>query len=86
MVVFRYFDSMNFADRVRCSTLVGVGEVDHVVPAGTVRAIASHLAGPHELMTFPVSHSDSPEERRWQEFEAHWLRMAVEGVPAGFGT
>lgn len=86
MVVFRYFDSMNFADRVRCPTLVGVGEVDFVVPAPTVRAIAARLGGPHELMTFPVSHSDSPEERRWDAFEARWLRLAVNGVPAGFGA
>jgi cephalosporin-C deacetylase-like acetyl esterase len=86
MLVFRYFDSMNFADRIRCATLVGVGEVDHVVPAPTVRAIASHLGGPSEVMSFPVSHSQSPEERRWDEFEARWLRLAVDGVPQGFGT
>ena len=86
MVVFRYFDSMNFADRVRCPTLVGVGEVDLVVPQPTVLAIASRLAGRTEVMTFPVSHSESPEERRWDEFEARWLRLAVKGVPERFGA
>jgi cephalosporin-C deacetylase-like acetyl esterase len=86
MVVLRYFDPLNFAGLVRCPTLVGVGMIDQVVPAPTVLAIAAHLAGPLELMRFPVSHSGSPEERRWRAFERRWLRLALGGVPAGFGA
>ena len=63
MVVLRYFDPINFAGQVRCPTLVGVGLVDEVVPAPTVFAIANHLGGPHEIMEFPVSHTDAPEEQ-----------------------
>jgi cephalosporin-C deacetylase len=86
MVVLRYFDPMNFAGLVGCPTLVGVGLVDEVVPAPTVLAIAAHLAGPHELMRFPVSHAGSAEERRWQAFERRWLQLARAGAPAGFGA
>jgi cephalosporin-C deacetylase len=86
MVVLRYFDPVNFAGLVRCPTLVGVGLVDEVVPAPTVLAIAAHLAGPHELLRFPVSHSGSAEERRWEEFERRWLQLALAGAPAGFGA
>jgi cephalosporin-C deacetylase len=86
LTVLRYFDPVNFAGLVRCPALVGVGVVDEVVPAATVLAIAAHLAGPHELMRFPISHSDHPEERRWLAFERYWLRLALAGVPAGFGA
>ena len=29
---------------------------------GTVLAMVAHLRAPYELMWFPISHSDSPEE------------------------
>jgi len=86
MVVLRYFDPLNFAGLIRCPTLVGMGLVDEVVPAPTVLAIAAHLGGPHEVMRFPVSHSEDPEERRWRAFERRWLELALNGVPADFGA
>lgn len=85
MMVLSYFDPMNFAAEVRCPTLVGVGLEDAVVPAPTVYAIANHLGGPHEVIRLPVSHTNRPEEKLWDRFEARWLRLAVEGVPPGFG-
>jgi cephalosporin-C deacetylase len=87
MDVLRYFDPMNFAPRVRCPTLVGIGLADDVVPAPTVYAIADHLGGPHEVVTWPASHADLPEEDFFEErFEAYWLRLAMEGIPASFGA
>ncbi|HZB81933.1 MAG TPA: acetylxylan esterase [Rubrobacteraceae bacterium] len=87
MDVLRYFDPMNFAPRVRCPTLVSVALADDVVPAPTVYAIAEHLGGPREVVTWPASHADLPEEDFFRErFEAYWLQLAVEGVPAGFGA
>jgi cephalosporin-C deacetylase len=56
-----------------------------VVPAPTVLAIADRLGGPREVLRFPVSHSDAPEEGRWRRFERRWLELARDGVPAGFG-
>ncbi len=85
MVVFSYFDPMNFAADIRCPTLVGLGLEDDVVPAPTVYAIANHLAGPHEVVRLPVSHTERPEERLWDRFEAYWLRLAVSGIPPDFG-
>jgi len=86
MVVLRYFDPMNFAEWVRCPTLVGLGMVDEVVPPQTVLAIAAHLGGPHEVMSFPVSHSERPEERLWEAFERRWITLASTGIPVGFGS
>lgn len=75
MLVLRYFDAMNFAGMIRCDTLIGLGLHDPVVPAETVYSIANHLSAPCEIMEFPVSHTELPEEERWQEFEARWLAL-----------
>ncbi len=85
MVVLSYSDSMNFAAEIRCPTLVGLGLEDNVVPAPTVYAIVNHLNVPHQVVRLPVSHTDLPEEKLWDRFEAYWLRLAVEGVPTDFG-
>ena len=85
MLVLSYFDPMNFAGEIRCPALVGLGMEDSVVPAPTVYAIADRLGGPHEIMELPVSHTQRPEEKLWEQFEAYWLRLALEGVPADFG-
>lgn len=77
MLVLRYFDTMNFAGKIRCPALVGVGLADDVVPAKTVFAIVNHLAGPHQVMEFPVSHSDHPDERLWSQFEDRWIHEAL---------
>jgi cephalosporin-C deacetylase len=86
MLVLSYFDPTNFAGDIRCPTLVGLGMEDDVVPAPTVHAIADRLGGPHEVMELPVSHTERPEEKLWERFEAYWLRLALEGVPADFGN
>ena len=58
----------------------------HEVFNGGAFAIANHLAGPHELMEFPVSHSDRPEEQLWKHFETYWLRLTRDGIPSEFGS
>jgi cephalosporin-C deacetylase len=77
MLVLRYFDAMNFAGMISCSTLIGLGLRDPVVPAGTVYSIANHLSVPCEIMEFPVSHTSLPEEKRWEQFEARWLAIGL---------
>ena len=77
MLVLRYFDAMNFAGKICCGTLIGLGLCDPVVPPETVYSIANHLSAPCEIMEFPVSHSELPEEKRWEEFEARWLALGL---------
>lgn len=79
MDTLSYFDPMNFAPRVPCPALVGVGLVDEVVPPETVYAIANHLRLPAQVMEFPTSHTDRPEEAAWEVFEARWLELALAG-------
>ena len=77
MLVLRYFDAMNFAGMICCGTLIGLGLHDPVVPPETVYSIANHLSAPCEIMEFPVSHTELPEEKRWEEFEARWLALGL---------
>lgn len=83
MVVLRYFDSVNFADRVSCPTLLALGLEDDVVPAKTVYGIANHLRVGFELMEFPFSHSGGPEEAQWAQFSRRWIDLAQGRVQAG---
>ena len=83
MLTLSYFDPMNFAADIRWPTLIGLE--DNVVPAPTVYAIANHLGGPHQVARLPVSHTERPEQKLWERFEAYWLRLVVEGVPPDFG-
>ena len=85
-LVLRYFDSMSHAADVTCPTVVGLGRLDDVVPAKTVYAIANHLAGRHEIMEFPISHSDHPDEQLWRAFDDRCVDLARSGVPADFGS
>ena len=75
MRTLSYFDPVNFADRVTCPTLIGVGRRDDVVPAATVYAIVNHMTPPPEVMELPVSHSAEPDEARWQEFDSRWTSV-----------
>jgi cephalosporin-C deacetylase len=85
MVVLRYFDPLNFAQDIRSPSLVALSRKDEVVPSETVLAMVAHLRVPYELLWFPVSHSDSPEERHWAQFEKRLLSLTVDGLPDGFG-
>jgi cephalosporin-C deacetylase-like acetyl esterase len=83
--VLAYFDAALLAPAVRCPTVAGLGRLDRVVPAACVRAIVDRLAGPVEVMTFPVSHDTGPAMRAWDRFDERWLALALGGVPTGFG-
>ncbi len=76
-----YFDTMNFADRVRCRSLIGVGAYDEVVPPATVYAVINHMTAAPEILELPVSHTEFVDERRWVEFDDRWTaevaRMAA---------
>ena len=72
MRTLAYFDTVNYADRVACDALVGVGMLDDVVPPATVYAIANHMAPRPQVMELPVSHSDLLEERHWVNFDRRW--------------
>ena len=77
MQVLSYFDTMNFAPLIKCSTLIGVGLQDPVVPAETIYAFVNHLNCSKQIREFPVSHSSSPEEALWNGFEKEWMQLIM---------
>ncbi len=50
-----YYDVVNFARRVKCPTLVGLGLVDTVCPAPGVFAAYNTLGGPKRLVLMPTA-------------------------------
>lgn len=79
MRVLSYFDTMNFAPLIKCNTFVGVGLQDNYVPAETVYAFINHLSCQKQTKEFPVSHSHSPQEQLWDNFEKEWLQIVLSG-------
>ncbi len=79
MNVLSYFDTMNFAPLIKCNTMIGVGLKDTYVPAETVYALFNHLTCQKQIREFPVSHSTSPQEKLWDNFEKEWLQLALSG-------
>lgn len=51
----RYFDAMNFATRVKCPGLVGVGLVDQVCPPEGVFSTYNQLKGAKQIIIMPRS-------------------------------
>jgi len=51
--VGRYFDAMNFATRIQCPALVGLGLVDPVCPPEGVLATVNLMKGPKKIIIMP---------------------------------
>jgi cephalosporin-C deacetylase len=51
--VSRYFDAMNFATRIQCPALVGLGLVDPVCPPEGVLATVNLMKGPKKVIIMP---------------------------------
>lgn len=49
----RYIDGINFARRITCPVMVGVGLLDEVCPPSTAYAIYRELGGEKELRVYP---------------------------------
>ncbi|HUR38300.1 MAG TPA: acetylxylan esterase [Planctomycetota bacterium] len=51
----RYFDAMNFAPKIQCPSLVGVGLVDPVCPPEGILATVNQIKGPKKIIVMPRS-------------------------------
>lgn len=51
----RYFDAMNFAPRIRCPGLVGLGLIDTTCPPEGILATVNQLKGPKKVVIMPRS-------------------------------
>jgi pimeloyl-ACP methyl ester carboxylesterase len=71
-----YYDVVNFASRIKCPVLVGVGLVDETCPPAGIFAALNQIKGPKEMVVLPHGdHSGSANShqafndrsRAWQE-------------------
>jgi cephalosporin-C deacetylase-like acetyl esterase len=61
-VTAQYYDAVNFARRVRCPAIIGVGLVDGTCCASSVYAAYNVLQGPKQIVVSPrMGHSQSKE-------------------------
>jgi cephalosporin-C deacetylase-like acetyl esterase len=78
----RYFDAMNFATRITCPALVGVGLVDTTCPPEGVMAAYQQIQGPKKLVIMPhASHKDHHEP--WGPAFAQFLKQQQTGTASG---
>ncbi len=76
----RYFDAVNFASRVKCPTLVGLGLVDTTCPASGVFAMTNQLQGPKEVVVMPDAGHSGPHDA-FSTREQTWLDSIRQGAP-----
>ena len=50
-----YFDTMNFADRIRCTTIMAVGLQDSICPPSTSFATFNRITAPHDYRIYENS-------------------------------
>ena len=80
----RYFDVVNFASRVKCPVLVGVGLIDTVCPSPGVFAACNQLSGPKEIVVLPQGEhgeKNGSHAPYYVRFNA-WKQALVKGNPA----
>jgi len=81
MATSRYFDAVNFASRIKCPLLVGVGLVDTTSPAGCVYAAFDAAPVAKEIVPMPESGHKGAHEA-YRKRSAEWLKELVAGKPA----
>ena len=80
----RYYDIVNFAPRVHCPTLIGVGLIDTTCPPPGVFAAFNQLQGPKEIVVLPLGeHGDkNGSHRAYNERLQAWRSALLRGEAA----
>ena len=80
----RYFDAVNFATRVKCPVLVGVGLIDVTAPPSGVFTAYNQTQGPKEIVVLPDSdhHVTGNAQAPFHVRETAWLSaLRTTGAP-----
>jgi len=81
----RYYDIANFARRIKCPILVGLGLRDETCPPSSVLAAVSQIHSPKEIVILPKSgHQDEHGTQRFYNTRRYnvWLPALREGKSA----
>jgi cephalosporin-C deacetylase len=80
-----YFDVVNFASRITCPVLIGVGLVDEVCPPAGIFAAAGEITSPKQVVILPgAGHQNENDSHRVYEKNCWeiWLPALRQGKPA----
>lgn len=76
-----YFDPVNFASRIKATSLIAIGFVDTVTPPVGIWIAFNQIKGPKEaapMVDSPHNHQATPEQQRpYTERSAEWLNTLV---------
>lgn len=75
-----YYDVVNFARRVKCPTLVGMGLIDTTCSASGVFAMFNQIAAPKRIVIMPTADHGRPHDAYYKVMGA-WLNAAKDGKP-----
>ena len=80
----RYFDGVNFAARVKCPALIGLGLIDTTSPPSGVFAAINQLQGPKEVVVMPEAnhHGDNHTQLAYTKRAAVWCANWAAHKPA----
>ncbi|HWH71317.1 MAG TPA: acetylxylan esterase, partial [Candidatus Sulfotelmatobacter sp.] len=84
----RYYDDVNFASRITCPVLVGIGLVDETCPPAGILAAINQTKGPKEILLLPRSDhqgKNNTQAAYYERFNA-WLNALQQGKPAPVKT
>jgi cephalosporin-C deacetylase-like acetyl esterase len=79
----KYFDGVNFAARVRCPALVGIGLIDTTSPPEGVWSAVNLMHGPQEVIVLPLSdhRGQSNSQAPYRAREKAWRAALVRDQP-----
>jgi cephalosporin-C deacetylase-like acetyl esterase len=76
----RYYDTVNFASRVRVPTLIGMGLIDTTCPPSGIFAMINQLNGPKETVVMPLE-GHQGRHSSYENRASDWLKaLAVGGA------
>lgn len=82
----KYYDTVNFAARMKCPSLVALGLIDETCPPAGVYTAANQIQGPVTVLVMPKSnhHGDGNAQAAFWSTSEKWLSSIVQGkgVPA----
>jgi len=68
----RYFDVANFAPRIKCPVLVGMGGIDQVCPPSGIYAALNRMTCPKEIVYMPTVGHPGPHDAYFSRFK-EWM-------------
>ena len=80
----RYYDPANFASRIKCPVLVGVGLQDETSPPAGIFAAFNEISSPKEVVILPKSghQDDHGTQSAYNQRSDVWLSALRQGQPA----